>query len=121
MQDSTRQIDAGPGDAPPPMELAERMLRRRIEPLGVIDVRQPQQHYARTASWIARRFALLEHWKTRFGSDEDAPAANAGLVFATPTPPIVAPNAMVSSPAQVVRAATQSGASQSSAAATASS
>jgi hypothetical protein len=119
MQDSTSHIDASPGDTPPPTDLAERLLRRHGEPLGVIDVRQPQQSYARTAGWVAQRFALLEHWQTRYGSDGDTLAANTGLMLTTPRPPAGAPNATLSSPAQVMRAATQSMVSQPSAAATA--
>jgi hypothetical protein len=120
MRDSTEPIDSSKSDAPPRLELGQHLMRRRTEPLGVIDVRQPEQHYARTAGWIAQRFALLEHWKTRYGSDEDPSTANAGMVFAA-LPPLVAPGTVVSSPAQLVRSATQSVASPPSAAATASS
>ena len=88
MPDTDRQMDADTGEAVLSTALGERLLRRRSEPLGVIDVRQPQQHYARTAGWVAQRFALLEHWKTRYGSDEDAAAAHASLVFAVPGQPI---------------------------------
>ena len=70
MRDSTEPIDTSKSDAPPQLELGQHLMRRHTEPLGVIDVRHPQQHYARTAGWIAQRFALLEHWKTRYGSDE---------------------------------------------------
>lgn len=112
MKDSAMQMDAGAGEATLPTELAKRLLRRRTEPLGLIDVRQPQQHYARTAGWVAQRFALLDHWKTRYGSDEDASAANAGLVFAMPGQPIAEPSRVLASPTQLARVATQGVASQ---------
>jgi hypothetical protein len=66
-------------------------------------VRQPQQHYARTAGWVAQRFALLDHWKTRYGSDEDAASANAGLVFAMPGQPMAEPSRVHASPTQLAR------------------
>ena len=101
------QMDAGAGEATLPTELAERILRRRTEPLGVIDVRQPQQHYARTAGWVAQRFALLDHWKTRYGSDEDVTAANASLVFTAPGQSIGEPGRALANPTQLARTAQQ--------------
>ena len=112
MEDSAMQMDAGAGEAALPTELAERLLRRHTEPLGVIDVRQPQQHYARTAGWVAQRFALLDHWKTRYGSDEDVTAANTGLVFATPGPLRTEARGALASPTQLARAANPAVASQ---------
>jgi hypothetical protein len=66
-------------------------------------VRQPQQHYARTAGWVAQRFALLDHWKTRYGSDEDGTAARTSLVFSTPGQPIGEAGRVLSSPTQLAR------------------
>src|SRR5262249_41230130 len=64
------------------------VLRRNAEPVGVIDVRRPQQLHARTAGWVARRFALLDHWRTRYGGDEQAPFANGEMVFTAPAQPL---------------------------------
>jgi hypothetical protein len=105
MQDSAMQTEAGASQTALPTELALRILRRRTEPLGVIDVQQPQQHYARTAGWVAQRFALLDHWKTRYGSDEDTASANAGFVFAMPGQPMAEPSRVYASPTQLARAA----------------
>jgi hypothetical protein len=107
-------IDAGAGEAAPPTELTERLLQRGTAPLGVIDVRQPQQHYARTAGWIARRFALLDHWKTRYGSDEGASTPGASLVFAAPGQTPTELSHAVPSVAQLVRSVKQSVAAQTS-------
>src|SRR5262245_55036963 len=103
MENPAVQTGAEVGEAAPSMELAERLLQRHTEPLGVIDVRQGQRHYARTAGWVAQRVALLDHWKTRYGVDEDA-AANAGLVFAGPGQPRVEPARALSSSIQLARA-----------------
>src|SRR5712692_5443472 len=121
MQDSATQVDTDAGEADPSTGLVERLLRRRTEPLGVIDVRQPQQQYERTAGWVAQRFALLDHWKTRYGSDEDAAAANASLVFAAPGQPKAELSGALSSHTQLARAAKQAVVSQPSAASVASS
>lgn len=101
MTHSAMPIDAGGGEAALPTELGERLLQRRTEPLGLIDVRQPQQHYTRTAGWIAQRFALLDHWKTRYGSDEDTSAAGPSLVFAAPGQTLTEPSHAVPSVAQI--------------------
>lgn len=94
------------------MELAERLLQRRTEPLGVIDVRQGQRHYARTAGWVAQRFALLDHWKTRYGGDEDAAPANDSLVFASPGRPGVEPAHTLSNSIQLAQAVKRADAPQ---------
>src|SRR5262245_26354887 len=107
MEDAAIHMDGGAGDTALPTELAERLLRRRTEPLGVIDVRQPQQHYARTAGWVAQRFALLDHWKTRYGSDEDVTAANASLVFTSPAQSIAEPGRALGNPTQLARTVQQ--------------
>lgn len=44
---------------PEPSPLIMRLLRRRSEPAGIIDVRHPQAHHARVAGWVAARFPLL--------------------------------------------------------------
>jgi hypothetical protein len=111
MENSEVKTGAETGEAAPSMELAERLLQRRTEPVGVIDVRQGQRHYARTAGWVAQRFAMLDHWKTRYGVDEGA-AANDSLIFTSPprTGAEVAPTA--SNSIQLARAVKESGAFQ---------
>lgn len=49
--------------------LVQRLDRRRTEPIGVIDVRHPQAHYARIVGWIAEHFPLLIELAERHGSD----------------------------------------------------
>src|SRR5947208_3464006 len=115
MKDAAMQMDAGAGEATLPTALTERLLRRHTESLGLIDVRQPQQHYARTAGWVAQRFVLLDHWRTRYGNYEDAASANAGLVFATPGQPIAEPSRVHASPTQLARMVTPADAPQPSA------
>lgn len=88
MNDSSTQPGAVESEGPPHLALAERLLRRHAEPVGVIDVRRPQQLHARTAGWVARRFALLDHWRTRYGGDEQATVSNGELVFTAPAQPL---------------------------------
>ena len=88
MNDSSTESGAVESERPPHLALAERLLRRHAEPLGVIDVRRPQQLHERTAGWVARRFALLDHWRTRYGGDEQAPFANGEMVFTAPAQPL---------------------------------
>ena len=52
-----------------PSPLGQRLDRRRTEPIGVIDVRHPQAHYARIVGWIAEHFPLLIELAERHGSD----------------------------------------------------
>jgi len=54
--------------------LGERLLRRHHEPIGVVDVNHPERIYDRTAGWIAQRFALLDHWKSRYENSDSAGA-----------------------------------------------
>ena len=68
-------------DKPSSSELTTRLLRRYVEPVGVIDTRHPQQLQARTAGWIAQHFGLLDHWR-RYESDESGPTADQNLVLA---------------------------------------
>ena len=112
MENPAVQTGAEVGEAAPSMELAERLLQRRTEPLGVIDVRQGQRHYARTAGWVAQRFALLDHWKTRYGGDEDAAPANDSLVFASPGRPGVEPAHTLSNSIQLAQAVKRADAPQ---------
>lgn len=67
--------------------MAERLLRRRDEPVGMIDVRSPQRLHTQTAGWVARRFGMLDHWRTRYGDAVQALNADGALHFTAPTRP----------------------------------
>ena len=64
-----------------PSALAERLLRRATEPVGVIDVRGAQQRYERATSWPRRHVSLLDRWVSRYGM-EPQPDQGAEHVFA---------------------------------------
>ena len=88
-------------------QLTDRMLARHSKPIGVIDVRRAEQHYSRTAGWVAERFALLDHWKSRYDVDEGR-GAGGSLVFSSA--PREAPTRTSSGPtlsnmAQIARSA----------------
>ncbi len=100
------------GETVPSIEPVERLLRRRSEPLGVIDVRRPQQLYARTAGWVAKRFALLDHWKTHYSNDEGESAASGSFVIAAQGRSMTESQPLPSSPTKLARMATQSMASE---------
>ena len=72
-------------------ELTDRLLRRHNDPVGLIDVRHAERHYSRTAGWVAQRFGLLEHWKTRYDVGDSAAAGGAGLVLTTTAGPPPSP------------------------------
>jgi hypothetical protein len=63
--------------------LVQRLDRRRTEPIGVIDVRHPQAHYARIAGWIAERFPLLIELAQRHGSSEQDGPGYDGLPYSS--------------------------------------
>lgn len=66
-------------------ELGERLLRRRTEPIGLIDVRQPEHQVARTSGWVAERFGWLDEWKTKYATGDQPPSEPAtSLPFGLP-------------------------------------
>ncbi len=65
-----------------PSELAARLDRRRTEPVGIIDSRQPKHQISRTAGWIAQRFALLDRLNARYRPDNEIAAGEGRFVFA---------------------------------------
>ena len=75
------------GDDTPSSELAERLVQRRTRPAGVIDVRQPQQLYARTAGWVIQRFALSADLSGRYGSEEPTADTGRELLMGRPLMP----------------------------------
>jgi hypothetical protein len=62
--------------------LIQRLKRRHTEPPGVIDVRWPQTHYARTAGWIAQRLPLLQQLAVRYGGGDEGQTGS-DLVYRT--------------------------------------
>ncbi|MCC2869859.1 MAG: hypothetical protein LK562_19220 [Candidatus Accumulibacter phosphatis] len=71
---------------PRPMRALDGWLNattaRSSEEPGMIDVRWPQQHYARTAVWAGQRFPLLQRLLARAGAGEiQAGDGHAGLVY----------------------------------------
>jgi len=81
MKDSSHQATATDNGAGQSAEPAERLLRRHNFPIGLVDVKHAEHLYDRTAGWVAHRFALLDHWKTRYGSDDTAGTSNSPFVF----------------------------------------
>ena len=66
----------------PDTRLAERLLARATQSLGVIDVRHAERQYARVMDWLAGRTSLVEHLRSRYGLTTDVRAAGLGLTFA---------------------------------------
>lgn len=62
--------------------LSERLLARATHPLGLIDVRRAERHYARVMGWLAARTPLVEHLRSRYGLAEGEDPAARGLAFA---------------------------------------
>jgi hypothetical protein len=67
--------------------LSERLLARSTGLVGMIDARHPQRLHAHTAGWVARRFGMLDHWRTRYEDAGRALNASGDLVFTAPTQP----------------------------------
>src|SRR5262245_24812813 len=73
-------------------DLTRRLIRRAIEPVGVIDVRQTLELHARSDLWPGQRLELVDNLKRRYGVLEGAggaagiasPVAAAGLPFISP-------------------------------------
>jgi hypothetical protein len=57
-------------------------MARGTRPLGVIDVRRAEAHYARIMDWLAARTPLLEHLRARYGLTEGEGASALSLAFA---------------------------------------
>ena len=91
-QSMTGETGAGETGPEQSTELAERLLRRRTEPVGVINTSHPLQMYDRTAGLVARRFAMLDHWRTRYADAENAaqPKGDVGFDFALTSAPAAA-------------------------------
>jgi hypothetical protein len=81
MNESLEQSMTGETGQEQSTELADRLLRRRTEPVGVINTHHPLQMYDRTAGMVARRFAMLDHWRTRYADAENSAASKGGAGF----------------------------------------
>jgi len=65
-------------------DLAERLLRRATERVGVVDVRRSQERYARAAAWPRQHVALLERSAAR-AQVEPPPDQGMALLLAART------------------------------------
>lgn len=61
--------------------LAARLTRRITHPIGVVDVRHPEEIYARTVTWLSKRFPLLEPMMARCRNSDGVPFESGGFVF----------------------------------------
>lgn len=74
--------------------LPERLAQRGSEPLGVIDVRRPQQYYARMAGWFGQRLPLLNQLLARYHDGGEHRVGASGFIYrATSSFPPDLPNA----------------------------
>src|SRR5205085_12565242 len=69
MNDEADQLE-GSAHGQPMSALCERLFRRHSESIGVINVREAEQHYERIMGWIADRYALLELLLRRYRIDD---------------------------------------------------
>ncbi|MDF0676195.1 MAG: hypothetical protein P0120_17945 [Nitrospira sp.] len=67
-----------------PSLLAVRLIRRRTHPIGVVDVRHPEEIYARTVAWLSKRFPLLEPVMARCRNSDGIPFESNGFVLRMP-------------------------------------
>ena len=107
MNESLEQSMTGETGPAQSMELSDRLLRRRTEPAGVINTLHPLQMYDRTAGLVARRFAMLDHWRTRYADAENSAQSkgDAGFDFALPSSPLAALREKIAAAPQISRAA----------------
>lgn len=61
--------------------LEARLIRRITQPIGVVDVRHPEEIYARTVTWLSKRFPLLEPMMARCRHSDGVPFESHGFVF----------------------------------------
>src|SRR5574337_314286 len=64
-----------------PSLLAARLIRRITHPIGVVDVRHPEEIYARAVTWLSERFPLLEPMTARCRNSDGVPFESSGFVF----------------------------------------
>lgn len=85
-------------------QLADRLSQRASQTLGVIDIRQSQQHHSRSAGWLGQSVPLLNALLSRYRADRGAGTGASGLVYrlagassAREAPPILANESPVGS------------------------
>ncbi|MDF0664883.1 MAG: hypothetical protein P0119_02280 [Nitrospira sp.] len=61
--------------------LASRLIRRITQPIGVVDVRHPEEIYERTTTWLSKRFPLLESMMARCRNSDDVAFESSGSVL----------------------------------------
>src|SRR5215218_7435110 len=76
MPESPEHDGGGSKDAGRGGELSERLLGRGVS-VGVVDVGWAQRQYARTADWMAERFAVLGDLNARYGTVDSRAAGSA--------------------------------------------
>ncbi len=64
-----------------PSLLAARLIRRITHPIGMVDVRHPEEIYARTVTWLSKRFPLLEPMMARCRNSDGGPFESSGFVL----------------------------------------
>ena len=69
-------------DPEQPNILLERLLRRRDQSIGMIDVRHAQSHYARIVDWMAERFPLLAELSERHGLNREGEGGAVDFIYA---------------------------------------
>jgi hypothetical protein len=107
MNESLEQSMTGETGPEQSTELTDRLLRRRTEPAGVINTHHPLQMYDRTAGLVARRFAMLDHWRTRYADAENSAwrKGPTGFDFASTSTPSAALREKAAAAPEISRAA----------------
>lgn len=73
--------------AKPDDALTARLVSRLTEPVGLIDTRQPEQKYSRTADWLAERFSLAGRLSNRYATEDQSTSAAQTYVLGRPLQP----------------------------------
>ncbi len=103
------QPGAADGEAASSADLTSRLMQRHSQPIGLVDTNHAERFHERTAGWVARRFDLLDSWKTRYDTGDTPGTGDGKFIFAaTPVQsgPAISSEALVTSAArQVARSA----------------
>ena len=99
------QPGATDGEAASSADLTSRLMQRHNQPIGLVDTNHAERFHERTAGWVARRFDLLDSWKTRYDTGDTPGTGDAKFIFAaTPVQsgPAISSEALVTSAARQV-------------------
>lgn len=66
-----------------PSLLAAQLIRRITPPIGVVDVRHPEEICARRVTWLSKRFPILEPLMARCRNSDGVPFESSGFMFRT--------------------------------------